>query len=90
MAKHLSRRRVLTHKDFMCFGGLQQTKPARKRADKLPAKADVSRARWSDKTPAQIDRAVGAELYACPDGAADSSPEGSSENQSREGAKVPR
>lgn len=69
MARNLSRRRVLTHQDFMRFGGVEPARPKKSRG-KLPSKADVVRARWAPKSTAQLDREVDAAIYACPDGAA--------------------
>ncbi len=83
MARNLSRRRVLTHEEFMRFGGVDPSRRTRRKG-RLPSKADVAKARWATYAPpAQLQREVDAAIYACPDGAACCDPDCVAENKRR-------
>lgn len=60
MARNLSRRRILTHNDFLRFGGIEPGRPARSRGKRARAPAQI--AREVARAPAQIAREVDALL----------------------------
>lgn len=57
MPARFHRRRVLTHEDFMRFGGVEPAKKPKRRG-KLPSLEDVQRARWGKTTTMQISTEV--------------------------------